>query len=162
MYVKASKNFHNSMLTSVLSCNMRFFESTPIGRILNRFSKDIDHTETKIPETFRSFVRFSFNVSAVLLVISITLPLFIIFLLPLFLFYYLIQRFYLNLSRQIKRIDSSSSSHIYSFYGESLNGISTIRAFKAQNRFIEQMQQHVDLNLKIHYSNLAIARYFFV
>ena len=48
MYIKASRNLHKSMLASILHCNMQFFESTPIGRIINRFSKDIDATETKI------------------------------------------------------------------------------------------------------------------
>jgi ATP-binding cassette, subfamily C (CFTR/MRP), member 1 len=91
MYVKASKNLHNTMLNSILHCNMQFFESTPIGRILNRFSKDIDLTETKIPETFRGSTRFGFNVISVIIVISVNSPLFIIFLIPLLVFFYFIQ-----------------------------------------------------------------------
>ena len=153
--------------------------------IFCRFSKDIDITETKIPETFRHTVRFGFNVVAVLAVCSYTSPFFLILMIPILVFYYLIQvsdncspflhsyilvrlynlylslqskRFYLNFSRQIKRLDSASASHIYSFYGESLNGISTIRAFKAEDRFITQMQTHVNNNLIIHFSNLYAAR----
>ena len=91
MYVKASKNLHNSMLNSILHCNMKFFESTPVGRILNRFSKDIDLTETRIPDTFRASSRFGFNVISVIIVVSINSPLFLLFLIPLLVFFYFIQ-----------------------------------------------------------------------
>ena len=65
----------------------------------------------------------------------------------------------MNFSRQIKRLDSATASKIYAFYGESLNGISTIRAFKAQQRFFEQMRKHVDTNLRIFNSNFISARW---
>lgn len=96
MYVRASKNLHNKMLSSILRCNMQFFESTPIGRIINRFSKDIEFTETKIPESFKSSIRLAFNVFSVIAVVLITLPLFIVFLVPLFIIYFLIQVFVLS------------------------------------------------------------------
>lgn len=79
MYIRAAQTFHDSMLYSVLRCNMQFFESTPIGRILNRFSKDIEATETKIPEFLRMFIRTFQNVLSVVVVISITQPFFLLF-----------------------------------------------------------------------------------
>lgn len=65
----------------------------------------------------------------------------------------------MNFSRQIKRLESATTSHIYSFYGESLNGISTIRAFGAQQRFLKQMQTYINNNLKIYYSNFSSNRW---
>ena len=56
-------------------------------------------------------------------------------------------------------MESASASHIYSFYGESLNGISTIRAFGAEDRFLKQMQTYIDNNLKIYYSNVSANRW---
>ena len=78
LYVKASKKFHDSMLGSVLRCKVQYFEATPIGRILNRFSKDIDACETKIPEFLRFFIRTALNVVSVVVVISIKKPFFLI------------------------------------------------------------------------------------
>ena len=65
-----------------------------------------------------------------------------------------LQRFYTRYSRQIKRLESVSRSPIYAFFGESLNGVSTIRAFQAENRFIFAMQKHLDENSRIHYCDI--------
>lgn len=91
MYVRAAKKFHESILFSILRSNMQFFESTPIGRILNRFSKDIEVTETRIPDFLRTLVRHSLNVLSVVVVISVTQPYFLLFFLPISISYVFIQ-----------------------------------------------------------------------
>jgi len=62
MFVHASKHLHDGMLSSLLKCNLRFFESTPVGRVINRFSKDIETLESKIPEAFKNSIRNGFQV----------------------------------------------------------------------------------------------------
>lgn len=84
MYTKAAKNLHESLLSSIIRCGMQFFESTPIGRILNRFAKDMEAIEIKIPEHFKTFSRNVFTNMSTLLVILITIPQFIIALIPIF------------------------------------------------------------------------------
>ncbi len=66
---------------------------------------------------------------------------------------------YIKYSRQIKRFESVSRSPIYAFFGESLNGISTIRAFNAESRYLKQMQAYLDDNSKIFLNNLFGNRY---
>ncbi|CAF0762037.1 unnamed protein product [Brachionus calyciflorus] len=153
MYTKAAANLHENLLHSILRCGMQFFESTPIGRILNRFAKDMESTEIKIPDNFKNFTRNLFNVLSILTVILITAPLFSIGLLPIFALFIVFQRFYARYSRQLKRLESVSRSPIYAFFAESLNGVSTIRAFQAQKRFTSQIEEHLNNNLKIFYSD---------
>lgn len=91
MFVRAAKNFHEDLLYSIVRCTMQFFESTPIGRILNRFSKDIDAIESRIPEFLRMFIRSALNVLSVVVVISVTQPFFLLAFIPITAGYILIQ-----------------------------------------------------------------------
>jgi ATP-binding cassette subfamily C (CFTR/MRP) protein 2 len=91
MILKSSRGLHKSMLKSIMHSNMQFFESTPIGRILNRFSKDMSSVEFILPTAFKDVVFCAFDILTVLITISITTPLFTIILIPIGLFYFFIQ-----------------------------------------------------------------------
>lgn len=91
MYTKAAKNLHESLLNSIIRCGMQFFESTPIGRILNRFAKDMEVIEIKIPDYFKTFSRNFFANISILLVILITIPQSIIALIPIFILFFIFQ-----------------------------------------------------------------------
>lgn len=88
---RALKTLHNSMLYSILRSTIEFFESTPSGRIINRFSKDIDATEKSIPESFRSLNRCLFHVIFSVLVIGSSTPFFLVTLIPMVLVYIFVQ-----------------------------------------------------------------------
>ena len=68
------------------------------------------------------------------------------------------KRYYVTSTRQIKRLEAISKSPIFSHFGETLNGISTIKAFGVQNRFIEQMENKIDENLIFFYPNNVVLR----
>ena len=99
-----------------------FFDTTPSGRILNRFSKDIDMVDNTIPYSIKSFLGTFGDVVQVLLVISFSTPLFIPIILPFFAIYYFIQRFYIPTSRQLKRLESTTRSPILNHLSETLQG----------------------------------------
>ncbi len=132
---------------------MQFFESTPIGRILNRFSRDIDATERGIPDSLRKLLRTTTQVLSTLAVISTVTPWFIASMLPLVVVYYFIRKYFVTTMRQLKRMDSASKSPIFSHFSESLTGVSTIRAYKAKGMFIKSMEDRVDKNLMFYYPN---------
>jgi ATP-binding cassette subfamily C (CFTR/MRP) protein 1 len=85
-------------------------------------------------------------VAGTIVVISYTSPIFIAVFVPLSLLYWFVQNVYVATSRQLKRLESSTRSPIYSWFGEALNGVATIRAYGLQDKFTEELEQKVDLN----------------
>jgi ATP-binding cassette subfamily C (CFTR/MRP) protein 1 len=147
------------MLHSILRCNMSFFESTPVGRILNRFSKDIEAVDNTIPETYKMLIRCALVVTLSLVIISTTTPLFLLPFVPISVIYFFVQRFYVAATRALKRLDGVSRSPIFSHFGETLNGVSTIKAYGAQQRFTKIMQNNIDGNLTYYYPLTVLSRW---
>lgn len=101
---------------------MSFFDTTPSGRVINRMSKDIDMIDNVIPMSLRSFLTTFFNIFQVLAVIVLATPFFLLVVIPLAAVYWLVQRFYIPTSRQLKRLESTSRSPVFSHFSESLQG----------------------------------------
>jgi ABC-type multidrug transport system fused ATPase/permease subunit len=159
MFIHACRALHTAMLHSILRCGMSFFESTPIGRILNRFSKDIEGVDNSIPESYKMVIRCAFSVTLSLVIISTSTPFFLLAFVPIAVIYFFIQRFYVAATRQLKRLDAVSRSPIFSHFGETLNGVSTIKAYSAQDRFIKIMEQNIDNNLVYFYPLSILGRW---
>ena len=87
----ASRLIHKRLLVNILRLPMSFFDTTPSGRILNRFSKDINTIDETIPRSIRAFLMTSFTVIKAIVVISYATPLFMVIILPLSVVYLLIQ-----------------------------------------------------------------------
>jgi len=136
-----------------------FFDVTPLGRLLNRFSKDVDTLDGALPETIRGWIYCFFGVVATLTVISYTTPIFVIIIIPIGILYFFVQRFYVATSRQLKRLESVSRSPIYSHFGESVTGATSIRAYGVQKRFIAESEEKVDFNQVCLYPSLISNRW---
>ena len=89
--VRASKGLHHGLLNNVLHSPIAIFESTPLGRIVNRFFKDIDMIDDLVPRTFITFLRSTLELLAAIFMISFVMPLFLTVILPLGLLYIFIQ-----------------------------------------------------------------------
>ncbi|XMA08741.1 hypothetical protein WAI453_001532 [Rhynchosporium graminicola] len=94
-----------------------------------------------------------------LAVISTTTPAFVAFIVPLAAVYYWVQRYYLRTSRELKRLDSVSRSPIYAHFQESLGGITTIRAYRQQERFAQENEWRVDANLRAYFPSINANRW---
>ncbi|XP_049455616.1 canalicular multispecific organic anion transporter 1 [Epinephelus fuscoguttatus] len=149
--VAASHILHSRLLNNILRVPMVFFDTTPIGRVVNRFAKDIFTVDEAIPQSFRSWLLCLLAVLGTLFVICLATPLFTIIILPLALVYYFVQRFYVATSRQLRRLDSVSRSPIYSHFSETVSGLSVIRAYGHQDRFLKHNETTIDENLKSVY-----------
>uniref|UniRef100_A0A4Y0ASL4 ABC-type glutathione-S-conjugate transporter n=1 Tax=Anopheles funestus TaxID=62324 RepID=A0A4Y0ASL4_ANOFN len=142
----AAVRVHELLLSNVLHLPMEFFDTTPTGRILQRFSKDVDVLDVKLPGLLLDWIICAIEVVATLVVISISTPIFAAVIVPIGILYYAVQRFYVATSRQLKRLESVSRSPIYSHFGETIQGVQTIRAYSVQDRFITESDEKVDSN----------------
>ncbi|KAJ3120011.1 Multidrug resistance-associated protein 1 [Physocladia obscura] len=139
--IAASKSLHEKILKRIMQYQ------TPVGRIINRLSHDIDYVDNSIYDGMRLlFYSVLQVVSAFCLVAYITKGLFLAVLVPTIAIYIAVQTFYRTTSREIKRIESVSRSPLYAHISECINGLSTIRAYNDQARFITKTHTLVDAN----------------
>ncbi|XP_049833464.1 multidrug resistance-associated protein 1-like [Schistocerca gregaria] len=158
-FCHAAKAMHATLLNGIMRAPLMFFDTTPIGRIISRFSKDIDIMDTMIPYQMADCLSCVSQVLSIIIVISCSTPIFMILLLPIGLIYYFMQRFYVATSRQLKRLESISRSPIYSHFGETVTGASTIRAYGVQQQFIWENENKVDENQVCYYPSIIANRW---
>lgn len=135
--LRAARDLHDKLLINVFRLPMSFYDTTPLGRILNRFSKDVNTIDSVLPMSMRFWIMMFFNTVAVIIVISYSTPIFLSMVLPLGIIYYVVQRFYVATSRQLKRIESVTRSPIYTHFSETITGQSTIRAYGEETRWVD-------------------------
>ncbi|XP_058980635.1 multidrug resistance-associated protein 1 isoform X13 [Musca domestica] len=155
----SSMSVFHVLLLKVFKWPMELFDTTPVGRIISRFAKDIDTCDTVLPLSFQSFLNTCFSVLATIVVISMSTPIFLAVIIPIAFLYYFAQRFYVATSRQLMRLESVSRSPIYSHFGETVTGVSTIRAYAVQDRFIDESDNKVDKNQICKYPSLIANRW---
>ncbi|KAJ1897428.1 hypothetical protein LPJ66_003379 [Kickxella alabastrina] len=160
--VKASENVHRHMLLGVLRSPVSFFDVTPLGRILNRFSSDLRECDEALPRAISELVHMVANVLSAILVIVLTMPFMLVIIMPLTFAYRYLQQLYLFSSREVRRLDSTTRSPIISHFQDSVGGISTIRAYSQQSRFIAENNNRLETNMRSLYTYFAINRWLFI
>jgi ABC-type multidrug transport system fused ATPase/permease subunit len=145
---RGSVELHRSLLKRILRAPLRFFNITPTGRILNRFSNDMEQIDTRVMDAAQSFLNSSMQAATVLCVIGYIIPVFFL-LIPLLIALYLyLANLYMTTSRELKRYESITRSPIISLFSETLAGLITIRAFGHENRFIQLNLARLDSNVR--------------
>ncbi|XP_025017040.1 canalicular multispecific organic anion transporter 1 isoform X2 [Tetranychus urticae] len=150
---------HNQMLNKMIRAPMSFFDTTPMGRILNRFTKDIDNADTTISLNFRALFVLTFRGLVAVLGICTETPYLIFGIIIIGVFYILIQKFYIASSRQLRRIESITRSPIYSHFSETITGSTSIRAYGATDHFIQECYRKVDINHSSFFLNIGANRW---
>lgn len=125
----------------------------------NLCTSDIYKIDEVLARTFNQLFVNTARSSFTLVIISVSSPAFVALIIPLALTYYWIQRYYLRTSRELKRLDSVSRSPIYAHFQESLGGVSTIRAYRQQQRFELENEWRVDANLKAYFPSISANRW---
>jgi ATP-binding cassette, subfamily C (CFTR/MRP), member 1 len=140
----AAKLLHHRAFNRVLLAPVSFFDSTPLGRIINRFSKDQDGIDNSLMDAFRMFIGTLMDTFSVFAVIIFTTPWFVAPMVPIAVLYWFVQSYYRATSRELKRIESITRSPLYAHIGETMDGIATIRAYHEQGRFISTNETMLD------------------
>uniref|UniRef100_A0A673JRB1 ABC-type glutathione-S-conjugate transporter n=1 Tax=Sinocyclocheilus rhinocerous TaxID=307959 RepID=A0A673JRB1_9TELE len=155
----ASRHLHLDLVNNVLHSPMSFFESTPSGNLLNRFSKEIDAIDCMIPDGLKMMLGYVFKLLEVCIIVLMATPFAGVIVLPLTLLYAFIQSFYVATSCQLRRLESVSRSPIYTHFNETVQGVSVIRAFGEQSRFILLANSRVDHNQTSYFPRFVATRW---
>uniref|UniRef100_A0A3B3ZRN7 Uncharacterized protein n=1 Tax=Periophthalmus magnuspinnatus TaxID=409849 RepID=A0A3B3ZRN7_9GOBI len=157
--IGAARKLHLNLVNNKLHTPQSFYDTTPIGRIINRFSKDVYVIDEALPATVLMFLgTFFVSLSTMIVIVSST-PIFAVVIVPLIFIYVFVQRFYVATSRQLKRLESVSRSPIYSHFSETVTGSSVIRAYGRQSAFVLMSDIKVDENQKSYYPGIVSNRW---
>ena len=152
----ASRKFHNKAFSGVISAPMGWFHANPAGRVINRFSKDMESVDQHLmPQIFQAIAGFGSLISAVT-ILGRSSPIILAVLAPLFIMYWFLLRFYRASLRELKRLESRMRSPLQSKVNETLDGIPTIAAFKREADFAGSAAHLIDdSNRPVYLRNTA-------
>ncbi|XP_061703905.1 ATP-binding cassette sub-family C member 10 [Cydia pomonella] len=142
--VQAATRIHKILLRVVTKAKIKFFDVTPTGRILNRFSSDTYTVDDSLPFIMNIFLAQVFGLIGAVAVTVYGLPWLLAGVVPVAFIYYRLQRLYRVTSRQLKRLQSVTLSPVYAHFNDTLEGLSTIRALGAPPRWAERGEELVE------------------
>uniref|UniRef100_A0A8C6QM48 ATP-binding cassette, sub-family C member 9 n=1 Tax=Nannospalax galili TaxID=1026970 RepID=A0A8C6QM48_NANGA len=146
MGLTAAKNLHHNLLNKIILGPIRFFDTTPLGLILNRFSADTNIIDQHIPPTLESLTRSTLLCLSAIGMISYATPVFLVALVPLGVAFYFIQKYFRVASKDLQELDDSTQLPLLCHFSETAEGLTTIRAFRHETRFKQRMLELTDTN----------------
>ncbi|KAL6144938.1 hypothetical protein ACLB2K_055628 [Fragaria x ananassa] len=152
--LRAAVKVHDTLLNRLINAPVQFFDQTPGGRILNRLSSDLYTIDDSLPFMLNILLANFVGLLGIAIVLSYVQVFFLLFLLPFWYIYTKLQFFYRSTSRELRRLDSVSRSPIYTSFTETLDGSSTIRAFKSEDFFLARFTDQVKLYQQTSYTEL--------
>ena len=141
--LRCSERLHDKMVAAVIHTPILFFDTNPVGRILNRFSKDVGCMDELLPKHFLNSLQLVLFLLAATVVPAVANFWVVFIILPLVLIGAYIVKYYLQTSRELKRLESICRSPVFSHISETLNGLDTIRTRGKQTDFLDQFYRQV-------------------
>lgn len=155
----ASRTLLHRAITRVLRAPMSFFDTTPLGRITNRFSKDVDSLDNSLTDAMRLYFLTLAMIISVFALIIAYFHFFAVALGPLFLLFLFAASYYRASAREIKRHESVLRSTVFARFSESVSGVSSIRAYGLQKYFISRVRDAIDQMDSAYYITFANQRW---
>jgi ABC-type multidrug transport system fused ATPase/permease subunit len=140
--IAASKNLHKMAFSGIVSTAMRFFDLNPSGRILNRFSKDLGQIDEWLAKCLLDASQVILMGIGAIIVTAVINPLFLIPIVILFGVFYMLRGYFLKTSKNLKRLEGIAKSPAYVHLAATINGLSTVRAFRAEKVLTHEFDQH--------------------
>jgi ATP-binding cassette, subfamily C (CFTR/MRP), member 4 len=147
------------MAESVLRAKIGFFDTNPLGRILNRFSADVGITDDLLPTTWFDFLVVAFIVLGSIVTTLTTLPFALAVLPPLSLYFWRVRSVFVTSTRELKRLEGLARSPIFAMLGESLGGIATIRSNNFLDYFRLKFREAHDAHTKAFFAFISASRW---
>ncbi|XP_062185916.1 ABC transporter C family member 2-like isoform X2 [Phragmites australis] len=157
--LQAAKRLHDAMLRSILRAPMVFFHTNPLGRIINRFSKDLGDIDRNVAVFVNMFMAQISQLLSTFVLIGFVSTMSLWAIMPLLILFYAAYLYYQATSREVKRLDSITRSPVYAQFAEVLNGLSTIRAYKAYDRMANINGRSMDNNIRFTLVNMSSNRW---
>ncbi|KAL9951145.1 hypothetical protein ACROYT_G043758 [Oculina patagonica] len=157
--LRCSERLHDKMVVAILEAPVLFFDSNPVGRILNRFSKDVGCLDEMLPRTFLTSIQYVLIIFASVIIPTVSNPWLLFIFVPSTVLVLYISKYYLKTSRELKRLESICRSPVFSHFSESLNGLDTIRTRGRQRDFVDQFYRYQDVHNQSYIMVMASGRW---
>lgn len=158
--LKAGQILHDRMLDAILRTGIRFFDSTPVGRVLQRFSRDVESVDLFLQRSFESAIHILIEIILCLILIAVLVPWSLVVILPVLVVYYRVQMDYRAPAREVKRFDSIARSPRYAHFKETLTGLPVIRAFGRQDWFLRSFEEKLHESQRMFFNHYLLNRWF--
>lgn len=157
--IDASRMLHEGMFHRLLGAPMSFFHQTPIGRIINRFTKDQADVDTLLVRMLSLFVSGFMQFVGTLAVIMFYTPLVIVLFIPIMVIFFKTGAYFQRTNRELKRLDAITRSPVYAHFSQCLNGISSIRAYRARANVTKDNSDKIDHTIRINLAMVSSNRW---
>ncbi|CAG9771150.1 unnamed protein product [Ceutorhynchus assimilis] len=157
---RASIKIHEIMCRCVIGSLMSFLDNHFIGNILNRFSYDLDVIDELFPFIFSEFFRSFISIAGMLILIATVSWIFLLFALGFFATLYILRTLYIPTGRALKRLEAMTRSPLVGHLNASVEGLTTIRAYKAEEVLKDEFDKHQDLANSTYYMVMTTTRAF--
>nr|XP_034841109.1 multidrug resistance-associated protein 4-like [Maniola hyperantus] len=155
MTMRASQNLHDVMFKNLIAAVMRFFDTNPSGRVLNRFSKDMGAMDEILPRSILESIQMYLFVASVLVLNALALPYTLIPTAILLVIFVFLLKWYLNAAQAVKRLESTTKSPVFSMINSTIAGLSTVRSSNSQFRLLRMFDDAQDINTSAFYTFLG-------
>jgi ABC-type multidrug transport system fused ATPase/permease subunit len=155
----AAQHLHNGMLEAMLRAPMSFFHSNPIGRIINRFAKDTGDIDQGVAVSAGMVLTSIFQLISTFLLIGFVNTISLWAILPLLVAFYYAYVYFQSTAREVKHLDSITRSPVYAQFGEALNGLASIRAYKVYDWIAKMNGNTMDTNSRFTLVNISSYRW---
>ncbi|POM75559.1 ABC Superfamily [Phytophthora palmivora] len=158
--VRTSKNLHHELFRRVLAAPVnRYFDVTPVGRVLNRFSNDLDLIDSSLPKDYQLVMQHSSMALGSLVVSAFASYWIAVAYIPIIIVFFVTGQYFKKTSCEVKRLEGVTRTPVYNLFSETLSGLQTIRAFKMQDTFERMNKKVVDENANMYITFWAAGRW---
>ncbi|XP_020011029.2 ATP-binding cassette sub-family C member 12 [Castor canadensis] len=153
----ASSSLHDKVFDKILKSPMSFFDTTPTGRLMNRFSKDMDELDVRLPFHAENFLQQFFMVVFILVILAAVFPALLLVLAGLAVVFFILLRIFHRGVQELKQVENISRSPWFSHITSSMQGLGVIHAYNRKEDCIHKFKMLNDENSShLLYFNCAL------